>query len=284
MKLGFFATGVLQNVDFGEVAQFGAMAGYEAIDVPAGLRGTVGVAARYGLTVRSTFGMCGAPLQADDAERERQMGLVVTAIDIAAEEGVSFVSAGHLRDPTKDIRGNLDLFREAYAPLARHAEASGVKLVFENWPNRGQNLMITPELWDRAFSAVPSPALGLCFDPSHLVWQGIDHVRAVRDFGERVYHAHAKDTEFIPEGQYRYGVYGPQTEEPPSSKTGFFRYRLPGMGVIDWPHFIDALYDIGYDGILSVEHEDPVWGWLTDAEMAKRGLVLAQQILAPLIV
>jgi sugar phosphate isomerase/epimerase len=144
--------------------------------------------------------------------------------------------------------------------------------------------MITPELWDRAFSEVPSPALGLCFDPSHLIWQGIDHVRAVRDFSERVYHAHAKDTEFIPEGQYRYGVYGPQAEEPSNSKTGFFRYRLPGMGVIDWPKFLDALYDIGYDGILSVEHEDPLWGWLTDAEKAKRGLVLARQVLAPLIV
>jgi sugar phosphate isomerase/epimerase len=56
------------------------------------------------------------------------------------------------------------------------------------------------------------------------------------------------------------------------------------MGVIDWPKFIDTLYDIGYDGVVSVEHEDAVWGWLTDAQRARRGLVLAQQILAPLMV
>jgi sugar phosphate isomerase/epimerase len=284
MKLGFFATGVLQNVALEEVAEFGASVGYQAIDVPAGVSGAVAVAAQHGLVVHSTLGIYGAPLQADEVKREKEVALLTRAIDIAANEGVTCVSAGHARDHTKDTRANLALFREAYAPLAKHAETRGVKIVFENWPNRGGNLMITPELWDRAFSEVPSAALGLCFDPSHLVWQGIDYIRALRDFGERVYHAHAKDTEFIPEGQYRYGIYGPQTEEPPWSPSGFWRYRLPGMGVIDWPKFIDTLYDIGYDGVVSVEHEDAVWGWLTDAQRAKRGLVLAQQVLAPLMV
>jgi len=154
-----------------------------------------------------------------------------------------------------------------------------VKLVFENWPNGGKNLLITPELWDRAFNAVPSPALGLVFDPSHLVWQGIDYLRAIRDFGSRIYHAHAKDTEYLPEGQYRYGSYGAQTE-----RGEWWRYRLPGFGVVDWPTYLDTLYQVGFDGVISVEHEDNVWGAGDDSDRAKRGLILAQRFLAPLLV
>ena len=283
MKLGFFPTGLLaREVDFAEMARFGAEIGYAAIDVPADREGTVAIAAEYGLQVACTSGIYGAPLQADDAEREKQVALLVRAIDIAAAQGVACVSAGHLRDPKLDAAGNVALFKEAYTPLAKHAEARGVKLVFENWPNRGNNLMITPELWDQAFNAVPSPALGLCFDPSHLVWQGIDYLRALRDFGERVYHAHAKDAELLPEGQYRYGIFGPQIEKP-AVGAGFWRYRLPGFGAVDWPKYVDALQQVGFDGVLAVEHEDNVWGWLTDVERAKRGLVLARQFLAPLM-
>ena len=102
-------------------------------------------------------------------------------------------------------------------------------------------------------------APGLCFDPSHLAWLGIDYLRAARESGSRIYHAHAKDTECLPEAQYRYGV-------------------------IDWPAYITALLDIGYDGPLVVEHEDRFWSTKTDPEHALKGLVLAQRFLAPLLV
>ena len=61
--------------------------------------------------------------------------------------------------------------------------------------NHCTNLAFSPEVWERMFELVPSSALGLEMDPSHMVWLGIDYLQAIRDFGDRIYHAHAKDTE-----------------------------------------------------------------------------------------
>jgi sugar phosphate isomerase/epimerase len=283
MKLGFFGTGVTQQLDFAEFARWGSEHGFRAMDVPPDRPGTRAICDRLELQVNCTTGLYGNPITRDDREREEQLARLRQAIDLAATQGIPNVSAGHRRDPSLTAPENIHLFQLAYQPLAAYAEQKGVRLVFENWPNGGLNLMITPELWDHAFNAVPSAALGLVFDPSHLVWQGIDYLRAARDFGSRIYHAHAKDTELLSEGQYRYGIYGPQTETPVGS-AGWWRYRLPGFGVVDWPKFIDVLYQVGFDSVISIEHEDHVWGFTRDAERAKRGLLLTQQLLTPLLV
>ena len=283
MKLGFFATGVLGKIDFEEFARWGAEQGYGAMDVPPDRPGTRAICDRHGLQVNCTSGIYGDPLKADDRERETQVDIIKQAIDLAASQRVPCLSTGHRRDPSVSAEDNVRLFKLAYEPLSSYAETKGVKLVFENWPNGGRNFMITPELWDRAFNAVPSKALGLVFDPSHFVWQGIDYLRAARDFGARIYHAHAKDTEMLSEGMYRFGIYGPQTEASRGS-AGWWRYRLPGFGEVNWAKYVDVLAQVGFDGVLSVEHEDPVWGFTTDADRAKRGLILTRQMLSPLLV
>jgi|DewCreStandDraft_1066081.scaffolds.fasta_scaffold01378_20 sugar phosphate isomerase/epimerase len=280
MKLGFFPTGRLRDLDLAAFIHWGAEAGFQAFDVPPDREGVAALARQHGLTVVATYGMFGQPLTRNDADREREMALIRQAIDRAAREGVRCLSVGHRKDPTLSTRDNLLLFKQVYGDLARYAEQRGVRLVFENWPNQGRNLAITPEAWDHMFNAVPSPALGLVMDPSHLVWQGIDYLQAVHDFGERIYHAHAKDTEILADGRYRYGIYGRQLDD----EGLWWRYRLPGFGLVNWPAFIDALYQVGFDGVIAVEHEDPVWGWQTDPERAKRGLLLARQVLAPLLV
>jgi sugar phosphate isomerase/epimerase len=81
-----------------------------------------------------------------------------------------------------------------------------------------------------------------------LVWQKIDYIAATRKFGERVYHAHAKDTEILPSKLSKVGIIG----------DGWWRYRTPGKGMIDWRGFIAALKESGYDSVLSIEHEDPL--------------------------
>lgn len=280
MKLGYFATGATNRLDFEDFARWGAEHGFRAMDVPPDRPGTREICDRHGLEVACTSGMLGNPLRANDAEREEQITLIKQGIDLAAQQGVPMVSVGSRRDTTVSAADNVRLFQLAYEPLAAYAESKGVRLVFENWPNGGRNLMITPELWDAAFNAVPSSALGLVFDPSHLVWQHIDYLRALRDFGDRVYHAHAKDTEFLPEGEYRSGIYGPQLK----GAGEFWRYRLPGFGVVDWARYIDGLYRVGFDGVISIEHEDELWGAWNDPDRAKRGLLLAQKILDPFLV
>ena len=168
-------------------------------------------------------------------------------------------------------------------PVVRRL-ARGVRLVFENWPQGGQRLAGTPELWEAMFRAVPSPALGLCFDPSHLVWQGIDWRRALHEFGPRIYHAHAKDTEIVAEPSYRYGIYGAQLAANKGRRSGWYRYRLPGNGVVDWAAYVSALIEVGFDGLLSIEHEDDVYGWLDDPDLARRGLIAGLRFLQRYVV
>ena len=58
--------------------------------------------------------------------------------------------------------------------------------------------------------------------------------------------------------------------------------RLAGLGQVDWVRLIDTLYEGGFDGVLSVEHEDPVWGGTEDK--VQIGLEIAERTLRPLLV
>lgn len=178
-------------------------------------------------------------------------------------------------DPKLDWDGNLKLWTDRFGPVAAAAERRGLKIAFENWmsvhgrlPHKPCNFGGCPGLWREWFRRVPSPALGLEFDPSHLYWQGIDHVRAVKEFGPRVHHVHAKDTEMLPEARYEWGV-----------NQDNFRFRIPGYGGINWAEFISALDEIGYRGGVAIEHEDPVYG----GERFDEGLVRGWQVLHPLV-
>src|SRR5919202_1684059 len=97
---------------------------------------------------------------------------------------------------------------------------------------------------------VPVPNLGLNFDPSHLIWQGIDYEQALRAVADRVFLAHAKDTEIFAERLQQVGYFG----------RGWWTYRLPGHGRIDWRRWLALLDEVGFDGVVSIEHEDRDWG------------------------
>ena len=134
MKIGFFATGVLRRLDFAEFAAWGAAQGFGGVDIAPAQPEQAAIARAHGLAVPATHGFVCEPVTRDAAERERQQALCRAAIDQAAADGVACVGVGSRRDPTAGARENLDLFRLAYAPLAEYAEAKGVRLVFENWP------------------------------------------------------------------------------------------------------------------------------------------------------
>jgi sugar phosphate isomerase/epimerase len=131
----------------------------------------------------------------------------------------------------------------AMRPLLELAGQHGVKLALENWyATNIQHL----DHWRAVFEAIPDAHLGLNFDPSHLDWQGIDYIGAVREFKERIFHVHAKDVSVDAALLARVGYNG----------DGWWRYTLPGYGRLRWGDFISALRLHGYDGVLSVEHED----------------------------
>jgi sugar phosphate isomerase/epimerase len=195
--------------------------------------------------------------------------------DAAEQLGVNVITSMSGFDGNRDWNGNVQLFADRFGPVADLAEQRGKRVAFENWmgfggslPFKPMNMGGSPDTWDAWFNAVPSKALGLEFDPSHLYWQGIDHIRALREYSDRVYHVHAKDTEMLPEKRYRGGVNG-----------DYYRFRIPGYGEINWAQFISALNEIGYDGGVAIEHEDMVY-W---NEKFDEGLIRGHQVLYPLI-
>ncbi len=195
--------------------------------------------------------------------------------DAAEALGVQVITSMSGFDASRDWNGNVQLFAERFGPVAEDAERRGLKVAFENWmglsghvPFKPVNMGGSPDTWDAWFSVVPSKALGIEFDPSHLYWQGIDHLRALREYKDRVYHVHAKDTEMLPERRYRAGING-----------DYFRFRIPGYGEINWAAFISALDEIGYTGGVAIEHEDMIY-W---NERFDEGLVRGWQTLHPLI-
>jgi sugar phosphate isomerase/epimerase len=171
--------------------------------------------------------------------------------------------------------------------ITGYASVKGVKIMIENCPmvnwqqvNLPGNYAYSPELWSALFNEVPAENLGLNFDPSHLYWLGIDYIQAVRYYSKKIFHAHAKDTEILPEGKFRYGVFSRQIDPQPW-KSGWWRYRIPGLGEIDWKKFIATLQEYGYDYVLSIEHEDPVWEGTE--EKVKQGLQLGLKHLTQFI-
>jgi sugar phosphate isomerase/epimerase len=190
---------------------------------------------------------------------------------------------GH--DPTRSVAENLAEAEKLFPRLVAHAGAKGVQLIIENCVMEGRhpdgypgNLAHSPELWEWMFSL----GLYLNFDPSHLMWMGIDPVTAVRPYVERIPHAQAKDIELFPDKRNRYGWPGRAIDRPDPWDVGWWRYRVPGLGQVDWIRVVDALYEGGFDGVLSVEHEDPMWGGTEDR--IKTGLRVAHRTLRPLIV
>jgi sugar phosphate isomerase/epimerase len=195
--------------------------------------------------------------------------------DIAEALGVRVIASMSGFDAGRDWQSNLQLFADRFGPIAEMAARRGLLIALENWmsvsghlPFKPINFGGSPDTWDALFKAVPEKALGLEFDPSHLYWQGIDHIRALREFRDRVHHVHAKDTEMLPERRYRGGING-----------DYFRFRIPGYGEINWPQFISTLDEIGYTGNMAIEHEDPIYC----DERFDEGLVRGWQVLNPLL-
>jgi sugar phosphate isomerase/epimerase len=198
------------------------------------------------------------------------------AIELAKHLGVKVIATICGRQPDKSIADNMPIFKKVFGPIAQIAEDAGVCLAFENWPGgmdrapyTGVNIAVSPQAWEMMFEAVPSTALGLEFDPSHLYWQEIDYIAAAQDFASRIYHVHAKDTEIDYGRLAEVGYFG----------GGWWRYRIPGFGEIDWAEFISTLSELGYDGGIAIEHEDPIYS----GKKFKLGLQLGYNHLAPLI-
>jgi sugar phosphate isomerase/epimerase len=148
-----------------------------------------------------------------------------------------------------------EYYRKVWGEFAGLAEDRGVRIAIENCPHGGANLGNCPDSFRRMFELVPSKAIGLEFDPSHFIFQFMDYLSAIREFGDRIYAFHAKDTEILHDRLNRFGIYGDQY-----LGQEWWRFRMPGCGEVDWKGIFKALKDIHFTGDIIIEHEDPTYG------------------------
>ena len=128
-------------------------------------------------------------------------------------------------------------------PVIDYAKGKGIKVAVENWY---ATCLQGLDTFDCLMEAIPDDNFGLNYDPSHLVHQELDILIPVQKYSKRIFHTHAKDCLIdVPRRNY-VGILG----------DGWWRYVIPGYGDIHWPEYIATLREVGYRGVLSVEHED----------------------------
>lgn len=300
MYLGFL-TVCLGSIPLGEKAKWAAGNGFKALEVACWPRwndrdyssSDIDVAnltqkeadeikacmKEYGLTI-SSLAYYDNNLDHDPVNRAFVNNHVKKCIDAAVMLGTDMVGTFTGRNIDKSIRDNFDDFEKVFGELVGYAESRGIKIIIENCPMEGWQvpglpgtISFTPELWEEMFRRVPNRNFGLNYDPSHLLFQLIDYAAVIPKFKDRIFHAHAKDAEVFGDKLNFYGVFNKQLGG--GHGAGYWRFRMPGLGQVDWGKVIKSLRECGYNGVLSIEHEDPLYEG-SEARV-KEGLILGRK-------
>jgi sugar phosphate isomerase/epimerase len=132
------------------------------------------------------------------------------------------------------------------------ASDHGVRVAIEMHPGF---VVYSPETMLR-LRAIAGPAVGCNYDPSHMFWQGIDPIGAIRVLQDAIFHVHAKDTQMYPANLVRSGVLDTKPYLQERDRGWIFRTCGYGHGAEWWNEFVSTLRMFGYDHVLSIEHED----------------------------
>jgi len=303
MKLGVMASGIAALGWDGALAFCREMR-LDAIEIPCGLypkhrlfvpdellanttrqRQVKDDLARAGLTL-SALGCSGNPVHPDPAVARRFEEAHDATVRLAAALGVPGVNCfsgcpgGAPGDrtpnwvtcpwPTEFSRIHEYQWNDVLLPFwerkTRAARDLGVRIALEMHPGQA---VYHPESLLR-LRAHCGEWLGCNFDPSHLFWQGIDPALAARVIGEAgaIFHVHAKDTALNAQNVRVNGVLDTKPYSDLAGRSWVFRTCGQGHGDAFWQPFIDTLNRIGYDGVLSIEHEDDHVTWREGFEMA----------------
>ena len=154
------------------------------------------------------------------------------------------------------------------------AEHGVTKIAFEMHPGF---CVYNPETLLRLRAAV-GPAIGANFDPSHLIWQGIDPVAAIRALEGAIYHFHAKDTKVDKYNTAVNGMLDTKSFGDEIHRAWIFRSVGYGHGLDFWREIISNLRLVGYDKVMSIEHEDSLMN--QDEGLAHAAKFLKDSIIA----
>jgi sugar phosphate isomerase/epimerase len=290
VKLGFITNYTEERLDFA------SRAGFECLEISAEMGSALDlnvlddrqieeVAAKFRAknVEIGTLQVSHNHLEGNLERRKEINAYFIKALQKAKRFGTNIVISNAWADRAKTPEQNLVTYKEVFSRYAEAAEKEDMYIAIENcphwvgYPTPVGNIAYSPEMWDAMFDAVPSKRIGLEFDPSHLHWLGIDYVEAIKDYGDRIIAFHAKDTEILVKERSRYGIIGKQLGKTSEWDAGWWRYRIPGWGDIDWKGIFRSLNDIRYNGVMVIEHEDPVFGGPRTDEGLARGLRYLKQ-------
>ena len=198
----------------------------------------------------SSLAVDGNHIDPDLSARARQNDYTAKCIELCGKLGIPNIGGqsgtmrGHsLSDQVQEIER---VYTEKYFPLCAKYK---VRVLWEPYAG-GPNIATGPVGWEALFKAFGnSPYVGLQFDPSHLIWQFMDPVQAARDFADKIYDVHLKDTEILWHVVRRAGI-------QPVNRARWWRFRVPGYGSMDWKGFFSVLAEVGYQGAMNIENED----------------------------
>jgi sugar phosphate isomerase/epimerase len=266
--------------DLGAALAWAAESDLSVIDVGGDADQIGGQITAAGLTIGSAdLPSWGGLITADEGKRNDAIAKQAAYVEACAKHGIRNYFLVMIPDDREKPRSeNFALMVKGLELLVPHLEKHGGRLVIEGWPGPGA-LCCTPEGYRAAIQQVPSKAIGINYDPSHLIRMGIDHIRFLEEFADHVYHVHGKDTEVITEGVYEFG-----TEQPATFAKGHgfgshaWRYTIPGHGISRWIKIFEILKAAGYDGAVSIELEDENFN--TDEAGEKQGILAGAHFLA----
>lgn len=221
----------------------------------------------------------GNHIEPDPQKRAQINAYFVKVIETAGKLGVPYIGSQSGKDPSKPFLEQVDEVKRVYTEKYFSAcEQNHVRILWEPYPEAA-NLATSPVGFDALFKAFgDSPYVGLQYDPSHLVRQFMDPIQTARDFVDKIYDVHLKDTEILWPVLRAGGI-------NPVNHARWWWYRIPGMGQIVWRDFFSVLQSVGYSGAMSVEQEDPLYGAGTNhgpefSDDFKMGFVMAKRYLA----
>ena len=278
MKLGFVSA-IFPDQSLEQVLQVASDTGYESVEI---MCWPIGKADRRYAGVTHVDVVDLGPVEADRINQQaNEAGIEISALGyypnlLSPDPAESEQAAVHLRqvirasqvlglvqvntfagrDWTRSVEDNWSRFLDTWGPLVEYAESHQVRIGIENcpmlftqdeWPG-GKNLAVSPAVWRRIFADIPSPNLGLNYDPSHMIWQQMDYLQPAREFAPRLFHVHAKDAILDRQQLDDVGILA----EPLQYHTP----KIPGLGDVDWKAFISVLNEVGYQGHVCVEVED----------------------------
>ncbi|MZQ87011.1 TIM barrel protein [Paenibacillus sp. 5J-6] len=260
-------------------AAWAAQAGLDVLDVPH-LNPEVKQicdAAGMGIGSVDAVQMGGTLLSKEDVRRENAAEAVKKQITEVAALGAKVMFMCLVpEDHSQTRQESFAIWKDTFPEIVGHAEREGVYIAIEGWPGPAPHyptIGCTPEMWRAMFEALPSKHFGLNYDPSHMVRLGIDYLRALTEFGERINHCHGKDTEILHDELYECGILPATFGAKYGFSEGSWRYTIPGQGDVEWSKVAVRLDRLGYQGAISIELEDHrFWGTL---EKEREGIVKA---------